>query len=418
MKMILIFCLIGFFNQGSCENAKDGKTEILSPILTRATEVLVTPEDVLTVIGKQFDDSSEKVKTSTESALNIFRFLEKCGIPVALKKQVSNTQFLFLKCAIIPFEVEIRREAYGSCLKRNPLLKKGDVFPKLNIDFFLKMVDSIGENSSFSKDNPFIVFTDDSMQLYNPSFPVISKDPFLVLDEYPFKENQEFFKRMRKMAKQTFLVLEKAYQNLGEKLIDLKLEFGIDAEGNLLVSDLVANDCCVLVKNKKQEGADKNTVCGFEKCRHFQKKTREFRIPEQQIILWRSSATDDVQPFIEEVKRLAPEHLKIKLITCCVHTDPLRSYQELIENIQNIPDSVIVAYSNIAGPMLSANTVTPIITVPITWKEFPDDIWSSLRFPSHVPVMTVLEQKNAALAAIRILAKNNPYLYARMLDGD
>ena len=37
-------------------------------------------------------------------------------------------------------------------------------------------------------------------------------------------------------------------------------------------------------------------------------------------------------------------------------------------------------------------------------KEFPDDVWSSLRMPSAVPVLTVLEPANAALAALQMLA--------------
>jgi phosphoribosylaminoimidazole carboxylase/phosphoribosylaminoimidazole-succinocarboxamide synthase len=53
-----------------------------------------------------------------------------------------------------------------------------------------------------------------------------------------------------------------------------------------------------------------------------------------------------------------------------------------------------------------------VITVPAGVKDFPDDVWSSLRAPSNVPVMTVLEPANAVLAAIQILSARNPRLYA------
>ena len=49
--------------------------------------------------------------------------------------------------------------------------------------------------------------------------------------------------------------------------------------------------------------------------------------------------------------------------------------------------------------------------VPMSFKDFPEDVWSSLRTPSNVPVMTVLEPSNAALAALNILALRNPLLY-------
>ena len=81
------------------------------------------------------------------------------------------------------------------------------------------------------------------------------------------------------------------------------------------------------------------------------------------------------------------------------------------------PDTVVIAYigrSNGAGPTLSAITNVPVITVPASAKEFPEDVWSSLRAPSNVPVMTVLEPANAVLAALNILSSRNPRLYARV----
>jgi len=84
---------------------------------------------------------------------------------------------------------------------------------------------------------------------------------------------------------------------------------------------------------------------------------------------------------------------------------------------QEVPDSVVIAYigrSNGAGPTLSAMTTIPVITVPASAKEYPEDVWSSLRAPSKVPVMTVLEPGNAVLAALQILSARNPRLYAHL----
>jgi len=57
-------------------------------------------------------------------------------------------------------------------------------------------------------------------------------------------------------------------------------------------------------------------------------------------------------------------------------------------------------------------TTVPVITVPASVKEIPDDLWSSLRAPSSVQVMPVLEPGNAVLAALQILSARNPRLYA------
>ena len=71
-----------------------------------------------------------------------------------------------------------------------------------------------------------------------------------------------------------------------------------------------------------------------------------------------------------------------------------------------------IGRSNGAGPTLSAMSTIPVITVPASAKDFPEDVWSSLRAPSKVPVMTVLEPSNAVLAALQILSARNPRLYA------
>ena len=85
--------------------------------------------------------------------------------------------------------------------------------------------------------------------------------------------------------------------------------------------------------------------------------------------------------------------------------------------VLEIRDSVVIAYIGRAygaGPTLSAMSTVPVITVPASIKEFPDDLWSSLRAPSAVPVMTVLEPGNAVLAALQILSGRNPRLYAKL----
>ena len=85
--------------------------------------------------------------------------------------------------------------------------------------------------------------------------------------------------------------------------------------------------------------------------------------------------------------------------------------------LQQVPDSVIIAYigkSNGAGPTLSALSTVPVITIPANAKEFAEDVWSSLRAPSDVPVMTVLSPSNAVLAALNILSAHNPRIYAHV----
>ncbi len=73
-----------------------------------------------------------------------------------------------------------------------------------------------------------------------------------------------------------------------------------------------------------------------------------------------------------------------------------------------------IGRSNGAGPVLSAQSSVPVITVPASAKDFPEDVWSSLRAPSKTPVMTVLEPSNAVMAALQILSARNPQIYAKV----
>jgi len=72
----------------------------------------------------------------------------------------------------------------------------------------------------------------------------------------------------------------------------------------------------------------------------------------------------------------------------------------------------VVGMSNGLAGVAAANCVHPVLTCPPSksLEEYQVDLHSSLRMPSEVPVMTVLHPKNAALAAVRILAETDPAL--------
>ncbi|MDD5026065.1 MAG: 5-(carboxyamino)imidazole ribonucleotide mutase [Candidatus Peribacteraceae bacterium] len=90
--------------------------------------------------------------------------------------------------------------------------------------------------------------------------------------------------------------------------------------------------------------------------------------------------------------------------------------ENVVETIQKLnadpqPQVVItvVGMSNGLGGVVAGSCVHPVITCPPakSLEEYQVDLHSSLRMPSDVPVMTVLNPKNAALAAIRILAESD-----------
>jgi phosphoribosylaminoimidazole carboxylase / phosphoribosylaminoimidazole-succinocarboxamide synthase len=201
--------------------------------------------------------------------------------------------------------------------------------------------------------------------------------------------------------------------------VDLKVEFGFDSKGHLLLADVVDNDSWRVVesgsyidKQVYRDGGGLDDVAA--KYRRVAEITSRFRLPHQRIILWRGSENDTTNAFSEALGELGD---LMTVVTCSVHKEPVAAARILHRMAQEVPDSVVIAYigrSNGAGPTLSAMSTIPVITVPASVEDFPDDVWSSLRAPSNVPVMTVLEPSNAVLAAMQILSARNPRLYARV----
>ena len=72
----------------------------------------------------------------------------------------------------------------------------------------------------------------------------------------------------------------------------------------------------------------------------------------------------------------------------------------------------VVGLSNALSGMLAGISTLPVITLPTT----PEDVMASLRMPPGVAHATVLDPKNAALMAIKILALQDPALKKKVRD--
>jgi phosphoribosylaminoimidazole carboxylase/phosphoribosylaminoimidazole-succinocarboxamide synthase len=403
----------------------EGKTKKVYKIKDGSDLVAVISKDDITAgDGAKHDIIPDKGRIATATTSNVFRLLKACGLPVAFIEQDSETSFVAPNCSMLPYEVVVRREAHGSYLKRNPHLSKGQLFPHALVEFYLKTKDKNWKGKPLVADDPFMQLTDDGKQirLFNPAKPLQGQEPFLVLpvsDVFSRADESKMFPEMQRVARQTFLVLEKAWQLEGGTLVDLKVEFGFDAKGNLLLADVIDNDSwrvleggAYIDKQVYREGGALEDVAA--KYRHVAEVTGQFHVPRQRIILWRGSDKDKTEAFSEALGELKD---MMTVVTCSIHKEPVRGAATLHRMLQEVPDTVVIAFigrSNGAGPVLSALSAAPVITVPASVKDFPEDVWSSLRAPSSTPVMTVLEPSNAVLAALQILSGRNPRLYAKV----
>jgi 5-(carboxyamino)imidazole ribonucleotide mutase len=72
----------------------------------------------------------------------------------------------------------------------------------------------------------------------------------------------------------------------------------------------------------------------------------------------------------------------------------------------------IAGRSNALSAFVDAYVEDPVISCPPL--SMPEDVWSSLRMPSDVAPMVVLEPANAAIAAAKILALADPAIGERL----
>jgi 5-(carboxyamino)imidazole ribonucleotide mutase len=111
---------------------------------------------------------------------------------------------------------------------------------------------------------------------------------------------------------------------------------------------------------------------------------------------------------IPYVRRVASAHKSVRYLL-----DILEAYGAETQPTVYI---AVAGRSNALAGMVDANTAYPVITSPPVSSAFGGaDIYSSLRMPSGVAPLVILDPEAAALAAAKILARSDPDLSARVV---
>jgi len=407
------------------EAEEDGKVLPGLVVIENKEDITANDNPDLT---KQF---KAKAEFATSTTCRVFELLRAAGIPVAYREQLSETEFLADKCRMIPLEVVARRHAFGSFLKRNPHLTQTPPlrFSRLVTEFFLKT-----SHQTFINDDGDIVILglseaegvppiEDPLisdafspgwQLLHPKKPVWDSKTLSCVSRQEVIGDSQVVEMADDLIRRVFLVLEGAWANLGYRLVDIKLEFGWTPEGVLVVADVVDGDSWRLV-NQGWEDFSKQSFRDGEALDEVERKyglvaslAEQFRIPQQVLVLWRGSEHD-------EVLNVTELPVEIGQVILSGHKATKACLLQLTQLERNFQSGVIIAkvgMSNGLGPILAAHTNWPVIAIPDTMMEFPEDVWSSLRMPSNVPLL-VCNERNAVNAALNILSQNNPLLYMK-----
>jgi 5-(carboxyamino)imidazole ribonucleotide mutase len=135
------------------------------------------------------------------------------------------------------------------------------------------------------------------------------------------------------------------------------------------------------------------------------------------IIMGSSSDEEFIGPICSALKKFGVTYEKR---VCSAHKTP-QKLLGLLEDYESTGDTIVyitvAGKSNALSGIVDGNTQFPVITCPLQSEKFGGaDIYSSLRMPSGVASMVVLEPDNAALAAAKILALSNIEVRKKILS--
>ncbi len=450
-----------------------GKTKEIWTVQGDDTLVIMKSTDATTADNDPSKTQIMKSKgvCSTTITSRVFELLEHAGIPTAYVEQISDTEILAKKCDMIPLEVIIRRYAVGSYLNRMPQFKKEGMpyrFHQLKFELFLKTsngkLDDLDLRSFLPKEKEEIIrYLDATKTLQNIQkkmpevqnlmeleYDMLVEEVIKIVDD-PWIENPkdetlkwvlrhpkkptweikkplvmildsgdivsiEQLQKIEELTRKAFLLIEGAWNILGGyRLIDFKIEFGIDCNGNLVIADVIDNDSWRLRTPDWQELSKQNFRDGHplaqvqENYLRVAELVNNLRIPKQAIIFWRGSDKDEL-PNFPTLPGVIHEDIVLS-----GHKSPGRVVEKLEELHSKYPEGAviiaIVGMSNGLGPILSARTSWPVLSYCNSAKSCPEDVWSNLRMPSEVPNATFLNVNNAFLTALNILSQKNPVAY-------
>ncbi|MDR2099547.1 MAG: phosphoribosylaminoimidazolesuccinocarboxamide synthase [Campylobacteraceae bacterium] len=186
-------------------------------------------KDDLTAFNAQKKGNEKgKGELNCKISTQLFDILTKEGIQTHLVKTINANSQLVKKVSIIPAEVVVRNIATGSLTKRLGI-KEGTVLPFTLVEFYYKD-DTLGD-------------------------PLINDEHCLILNVV---KNRADLQKLRELGVKINDILKPFFAKRDLKLVDFKVEFGIDKDGNILLADEISPDSCRFWDAKTNEKLDKD----------------------------------------------------------------------------------------------------------------------------------------------------------------
>lgn len=184
-------------------------------------------DDATAFNGLKKDKIPHKGEFNNQISAAIFEYLKQNDIPTHFIKRVSDTEMLVNKVDIIKVEVVCRNIAAGSLVKKFGFTE-GTVLKNPIIEFYLKS-DELGDP----------LFTDEHIYALG------------LADSFDLDT-------IRKMTLRINELLTRFFSEREILLVDFKLEFGKNNNGNIILADEISPDTCRLWDSKTKKKLDKD----------------------------------------------------------------------------------------------------------------------------------------------------------------
>ncbi|MDE0581760.1 phosphoribosylaminoimidazolesuccinocarboxamide synthase [Planococcus sp. A6] len=177
--------------------------------------------------GEKKEEISGKGRLNNQITSLLFEKLKANGIASHFVKQLSDSEQLVREVSIVPIEVVVRNIVAGSMAKRLGL-EEGKEIEKPVVEFYLKD-DELGD-------------------------PLITDDHVAMLELATEQEVAVLKDKARKING----VLIGFFHDIGVDLVDFKIEFGRDENGEILLADEISPDTCRLWDKETKQKLDKD----------------------------------------------------------------------------------------------------------------------------------------------------------------
>lgn len=386
----------------------EGKTKQVYELPSNPNHCLLLSKDRITAgDGVKAHNLEGKAVISTKTTTKVFEILNSVGVKTSFVKVASDKAFISKKCDMIPIEWVTRRLATGSFLKRYTNVPEGYRFYPPKHETFFK--DDANHDPQWTEEQIISAnFKVNGVTIGRREVNIMTKTSILV-----------------------FEILEKLWQTKNCALIDMKIEFGVDNDGQILVADVIDSDSWRL-----WPAGDKRLMVDKQVYRNLATVTQSDLDVVKRNFEWVANQLDSLlppddhlvviimgSPSDKEHCKTIKKHcdfygLKTELRVSSAHKgtqetlDIVSYYESLGLKIVFI---AVAGRSNGLGPVISANSAYPVINCPPVKNDNVDkDIWSSLNVPSGLGCSTVVYPETAALNAAHIIGLSNYIVWSKL----